>query len=172
MSEWFAIRFQLDSAPSPELIEKAAQLFLQQGYPFPKAALRRPGNWVSHRYTRGDGFLERALTEAGLVGRYWLLNKDPPDCDDGDMIDENVIEFGLGVDPDARRNRALEAPMRAHIRDLAQQYVEVTLALGVEPTPVRFEALAPMRLFLPKGRDVEFAAAVAEIAPPSPPTPS
>lgn len=142
MADWYAIRVQLDPTPTSEARTQAAARLKEVDYDFPTDCLHYD-DWFAYRSPMDDGSaIGRTLAEHGLSGRYWLIWKNAIDCSDRDMRDEDVVEFGPDVrDPHERANRAQLARLRELMHDYARRYRAAAAAFGVEPTPVRPQAL-------------------------------
>lgn len=142
MADWYAIRVQLDQTPPSETRTRAAARLKEADYDFPADCLHYD-DWFAYRSPMDDGSaIGPVLTELGLSGRYWLTYKNAAECSDRDMRDEDVVEFGPDVrDPHERSNRAQLDRLRELMHEYARRYRAAADAFGVEPTPVRPQAL-------------------------------
>lgn len=164
MAAWYAIRIQIDVKLSSEVIENLCELMLGEDYDFPPSCLRFE-SWHDYRSPMGGGvFIERVMRDSGVTGRYWLRQKAADECSNADMLDEYVVEFGPGVDPKARANRAREARIQAQLRNSALKYIEALQALEVEPLPLKRKVLPYISIYVPDEKLEEFEIAVREIA--------
>ena len=162
MATWYAIRLRMKTPPEPAVLDQLKARLKKEDYDFPLDCLAYD-DWIRYREPfRGGDFIEEVMAEFGIEGSYWISSNDPMELTDANLKDEDIVEFGPGVDPYARARAAKEKNMQEHIQALAEQYIRILVALELDPLPIRFSALSLLGLYVPEARRKEFEEAVKQ----------
>jgi hypothetical protein len=160
VAHWHSIKVVFDEPVPSAVLDLLGDAMVEADYDFPRTCLRDTG-WHAYRSPMNGGDdLARLFLAHGARGQFWLSGNSD-NYDDSQCHDADVVVFRPGVDPDSIAGAYRAKVHEERLQGGAKRYVEVARAFGVSPSPVKWDAVPLLHLYVPDHDRDRFEAAVA-----------